>query len=71
MRGHLTPGEAGEHGRDARARRLVVTHVSDELGEDWAREEAERHVRRDRSKSRAKAPCTSFSRGSRGAADAS
>jgi ribonuclease BN (tRNA processing enzyme) len=42
VRGHLTPGEAGEHGRAAGARRLVVTHVSDELGERWAREEAEK-----------------------------
>lgn len=42
VRGHLTPAEAGEHGRDAGARRLVVTHVSDELGEHWARAEAER-----------------------------
>jgi len=42
IRGHLTPGEAGEHGRAAGARRLVITHVSDELGERWAREEAER-----------------------------
>ena len=42
VRGHLTPGEAGEHGRDAGAKRLVVTHVSDELGEQWVREEAEK-----------------------------
>jgi ribonuclease BN (tRNA processing enzyme) len=42
VRGHLTPGEAGEHGHAAGARRLVLTHVSDELGERWAREEAER-----------------------------
>ena len=42
IRGHLTPGEAGEHARAAGARRLVVTHVSDELGEQWAREDAER-----------------------------
>jgi ribonuclease BN (tRNA processing enzyme) len=41
IRGHLTPGEAGQHGKDAGARRLVLTHVSDELGERWAREEAE------------------------------
>jgi ribonuclease BN (tRNA processing enzyme) len=27
LRGHLTPAEAGEHGRAAGARRLVVTHV--------------------------------------------
>ena len=42
IRGHLTPGEDGQHGRDAGARRLVITHVSDELGERWAREEAEK-----------------------------
>jgi ribonuclease BN (tRNA processing enzyme) len=30
-RGHLTPREAGEHGARARARRVVLTHVSDEL----------------------------------------
>jgi ribonuclease BN (tRNA processing enzyme) len=30
-RGHLTPREAGEHGRRAGARRVVLTHVSDEL----------------------------------------
>ena len=41
LRGHLTPGEAGEHGREAGVRRLVITHVSDELGDDWARGEAE------------------------------
>jgi ribonuclease BN (tRNA processing enzyme) len=41
-RGHLTPGEAGEHGRRAGARRLVITHISDELDAAWAREEAER-----------------------------
>ena len=41
-RGHLTPGEAGEHGRRAGARRLVLTHISDELDADWARREAER-----------------------------
>jgi ribonuclease BN (tRNA processing enzyme) len=42
VRGHLTPDEAGRHGRAAGARRLVITHVSDELGERWPREEAER-----------------------------
>ena len=39
-RGHLTPGEAGEHGRDARVKRLVLTHISDELDLDEAREQA-------------------------------
>ena len=41
-RGHLTPPEAGEHGRRAEARRLVLTHFSDELDAEWARDEAER-----------------------------
>jgi ribonuclease BN (tRNA processing enzyme) len=41
-RGHLTPAEAGEHGRRAEARRLVLTHMSDQLDEAWARGEAER-----------------------------
>jgi ribonuclease BN (tRNA processing enzyme) len=40
IRGHLTPREAGEHGRRAGARRLVVTHFSDELDPDWALAEA-------------------------------
>jgi ribonuclease BN (tRNA processing enzyme) len=39
-RGHLTPREAGEHGRSSAARRLVLTHFSDELDADWARAEA-------------------------------
>jgi len=39
-RGHLTPREAGEHGRAAAARRLVLTHISDELDALWARSEA-------------------------------
>jgi ribonuclease BN (tRNA processing enzyme) len=30
-RGHLTPREAGEHGARAGARRLVITHFTDEL----------------------------------------
>jgi ribonuclease BN (tRNA processing enzyme) len=41
-RGHLTPTEAGEHGARARAARLVLTHISDELDEQWARTEAEK-----------------------------
>jgi ribonuclease BN (tRNA processing enzyme) len=40
-RGHLTPREAGEHGRRAGARRVVLTHVSDELDAEAARAEAE------------------------------
>jgi ribonuclease BN (tRNA processing enzyme) len=39
-RGHLTPSEAGEHGRRAGARRLVLTHISDELDPERARAEA-------------------------------
>jgi ribonuclease BN (tRNA processing enzyme) len=39
-RGHLTPREAGEHGRAAGVRQLVLTHISDELDAEWAREEA-------------------------------
>jgi len=41
-RGHLTPAEAGEHARRAGARRVVITHISDELDADWARDEASR-----------------------------
>ena len=40
QRGHLTPREAGEHGKAAGARRLVLTHISDELDWLWAVEEA-------------------------------
>jgi ribonuclease BN (tRNA processing enzyme) len=40
-RGHLTPEEAGEHAREAGAKRVVITHISDELGDEWAREQAE------------------------------
>jgi ribonuclease BN (tRNA processing enzyme) len=39
IRGHLTPGEAGEHARRAGAGRVVLTHISDELDAEWAREE--------------------------------
>ena len=38
VRGHLTPEEAGQHGRDAGARRVLLTHISDELDQDHARE---------------------------------
>ena len=41
QRGHLTPREAGEHGKAAAAGRLVLTHISDELDALWARSEAE------------------------------
>jgi ribonuclease BN (tRNA processing enzyme) len=38
-RGHMTPGEAGDHARRAGAKRVVLTHISDELDADWAQEE--------------------------------
>jgi ribonuclease BN (tRNA processing enzyme) len=41
IRGHLTPAEAGEHARRAGARRVVLTHISDELDETWARKQGE------------------------------
>lgn len=41
MRGHLTPEEAGEHANRANARKLVLTHISDELDQLWAKTEAE------------------------------
>jgi ribonuclease BN (tRNA processing enzyme) len=40
-RGHLTPREAGEHGRAAGVKRLVITHISDELDALWALREAQ------------------------------
>src|SRR4051812_2931851 len=40
-RGHLTPREAGEHARAAGVKRVVLTHISDEMDELWARREAE------------------------------
>jgi ribonuclease BN (tRNA processing enzyme) len=42
IRGHLTPEEAGDHARRAGARRVVLTHISDELDAEWAREEGSR-----------------------------
>ncbi len=39
IRGHLTPQEAGEHARSAGARRVVLTHISDELDQVWARKQ--------------------------------
>ena len=41
-RGHLTPGEAGEHATRCKAGRLVLTHISDELDWEWALAEARR-----------------------------
>jgi len=40
QRGHVTPFEAGDHGRRAGAKRLVVTHFADDLDEAWVRNEA-------------------------------
>jgi ribonuclease BN (tRNA processing enzyme) len=42
IRGHLTPTEAGEHARAAGVKRVVITHISDELDSTWARTEASR-----------------------------
>ena len=42
VRGHLTPGEAGDHARRAGAGRVVLTHVSDELDPEWVRAEGAR-----------------------------
>ncbi len=39
VRGHLTPAEAGEHARLAGAKRVVLTHISDELDQTWARKQ--------------------------------
>jgi ribonuclease BN (tRNA processing enzyme) len=41
-RGHMTPGEAGEHAARCGVARLVLTHISDELDWDWAKAEAQR-----------------------------
>src|SRR5688500_12993398 len=38
-RGHMTPSEAGDHAKRAGAKRVVLTHISDELDETWAREQ--------------------------------
>ena len=38
-RGHMTPAEAGDHARRAGARRVVLTHISDELDSDLAERE--------------------------------
>ncbi len=39
-RGHLTAAEAGDHAERADARRLVLTHISDELDQGEARDQA-------------------------------
>jgi ribonuclease BN (tRNA processing enzyme) len=38
----MTPAQAGTMGRRAGARRLVLTHFSDEVDAEWIRAEAER-----------------------------
>ena len=35
----MTPAEAGDQARQAGAHRVVLTHISDELDSDWAREQ--------------------------------
>lgn len=40
FRGHLTPGEAGQHAAAAGAKRLLLTHFSDELDPGWVHDEA-------------------------------
>ena len=42
IRGHLTPAEAGDHARRAGAKRVVLTHISDQLDAEWACEEGSR-----------------------------
>lgn len=39
-RGHLTAAEAGEHAARAGAKRVVLTHISDETDQERAREQA-------------------------------
>jgi ribonuclease BN (tRNA processing enzyme) len=41
VRGHLTPEEAGAHGREAGVKRVVLTHISDELDQEDARVRAQ------------------------------
>jgi hypothetical protein len=38
IRGHLTPAEAAEHAARANVKRVLLTHVSDELDELWVRQ---------------------------------
>jgi ribonuclease BN (tRNA processing enzyme) len=42
IRGHLTPEEAGDHGCRAGVKRMLLTHVSDELDELWVKRCAKR-----------------------------
>ena len=47
IRGHLTAGEAGDHAKRAGARRLVITHISDELDPAEAHRRAKECFGRD------------------------
>jgi ribonuclease BN (tRNA processing enzyme) len=40
IRGHLTPGEAGDHARRAGAERVILTHFSDEMDSGWLQAQA-------------------------------
>ncbi len=42
IRGHLTPEEAAQHAKRAGVKRVLLTHVSDELDELWVRKCAKR-----------------------------
>ena len=42
IRGHLTPQEAAEHAQKANVKRVLLTHVSDELDELWVSKCAKR-----------------------------
>jgi ribonuclease BN (tRNA processing enzyme) len=42
VRGHLTPEEAADHGSRAGVKRILLTHVSDELDELWVQKCASR-----------------------------
>ena len=55
MRGHLTPQEAGEHATPRGVKRVLLTHVSDELDELWVRSAPSRRSTA-RSTSPARAP---------------
>ena len=51
IRGHLTPEEAADHGCRAGVKRVLLTHVSDELDELWVRKCARTQVPTARSRS--------------------
>ena len=58
MRGHLTPQEAAEHACRANVKRVLLTHVSDELDELWVRSCAKRAFAGPDRRSPARAPST-------------